>query len=117
MFIDFNRLLAMLLVTNPCAVVLSVCIGVGGCLCPISLRAWRAGMASRRFMKSALSLASAAEDMTDLMILATVETHLLVVGYLALLDKKKWAPALLLALDSERYEESLWPASTMILAW
>ena len=62
MSIDFKRLLAMLFVIKPCAVVLSICIGVGGCLCPISLSAWRAGMALRQLMKSALSLASAAED-------------------------------------------------------
>ena len=36
MSIDFDCFLAMLLVTKPCAVVLSFCIGVGGCLCPIS---------------------------------------------------------------------------------
>ena len=74
-------------------------------------------MASRQFTKSALSSASAAEDMTDLMILATVRTEPLLVGYSAVLDKKKWPPALLLALDSERYEASLWPASTMSIAW
>ena len=74
-------------------------------------------MASRQLMKSALSSASATEDMTDLMILATVKTDLLLVGYSALLDKKKWLPVLILALDSERYEASLWPASTMSLAW
>ena len=116
MSIDFKRLLAMLFVTKPCAVVLSVYIGVGGCLCPISSSAWRAGMASRQLMKSALSSASAAEDITDLMILATVRTDPLLVGYSAVLDKKKCPPARLLALDSERYEASLWPARTMSLA-
>ena len=35
MSIDLSRLLAMLLVTTPRVVVLSVCIGVGGCLWPI----------------------------------------------------------------------------------
>ena len=107
MSIDFNRLLAMLFVMKPCAVVLSVCIWVWGYLCPISLSAWRAGMALRQLMKSALSSASAAEDMTDLMILATVRTEPLLVGYSVELDKKKWPPARLLALDSERYEVSL----------
>ena len=68
-------------------------------------------------MKSALSSASAAEDMTDLMILATVRTEPLLVGYSAVLDKKKWPPALLLALDSERYDASLIPASTTLLIW
>ena len=68
-------------------------------------------------MKSALSSASTAEDMTDLMILATVKTDPLLAGYSALLDKKKYPPALLLALDSERYEALMWPASTMLLVW
>ena len=46
MSIDLSRLLAMLLVTTPGAVVLSVCIGVGGCLCPIFSNVWRAGEGS-----------------------------------------------------------------------
>ena len=117
MSIDFSRLLAMLFVTKPFAVVLSVCIGVGGCLFHISSRAWRAGMALRQFMKSALSSASAAEDMTDLMILVTVRTEPLLVRYSAVSDKKKWSPARLLALDSESYKLLLWHASTMSLAW
>ena len=36
---------------------------------------------SAELMKSALSLASAAEDMTNLIILATVQTDPLLVGY------------------------------------
>ncbi len=43
--IDFIFFITLLF-TTPCAVVLSVCIGVGGCLCPRKLRACRAGMAS-----------------------------------------------------------------------
>ena len=102
MFIDFKRLLAMLFVTKTSAVVLSVCIRAGGYLCPISSSDWRAGMASRQLMKSVLSSASAVEDMIDLMILATLKADLLLAEYLVLLDKKKWSPAPLLALDSER---------------
>ena len=70
MSIDLRRFLAMLLVTTLCDVVLSVCTGVGGCLWPISSRAWRAGTASWQFMKRAASSASAAEDMTAFMIWA-----------------------------------------------
>ena len=55
----------------------SVFIGVGGCSCPISSRASRAGMASRQFIKRAPSSASAAEDMTALIIWAMVNTALL----------------------------------------
>ena len=63
MSIDLSFLLAMLFETTPSAVVLSVCIGVGGCLCPISSRVCCAGIASRQLMESASSSASAAEDM------------------------------------------------------
>ena len=74
MSMDSSRLLAILFVTTPSDVVLSVCMGVGGCLCPISSRAWRAGIASRQLMKRAPSSASAADDMTAFIICATVRT-------------------------------------------
>ena len=69
---DFSRLLELFLLTTPKAVVLLVCIGVGGCLCPMISSACRAGIASLQFMKRAPSLASAAEDITALMIWETV---------------------------------------------
>ena len=65
---DFSLLLAMFLLTTPKAVVLLVCTGVGGCLCPIILSACRDWIASLQLTKRAPSLASAAEDITDLMI-------------------------------------------------
>ena len=37
-------------VTTPSAVMLLVCIGVGGCRCPISLSVWWEGMALRKLM-------------------------------------------------------------------
>ena len=74
MSIDLSRLLAMLLVTTPSAVVLSVCIGVGGCLWPIASNARRAGIASLQLMKRDLKSASAAEDMTAFMICEMVRT-------------------------------------------
>ena len=40
----------ILLLTTPNAVVLSVCIGVGGCLWPNSSSSCRSGMASRKLM-------------------------------------------------------------------
>ena len=64
----------MLLFTTPRAVVFSVCMGVGGCLCPIYSRKIRAGIASRQLMKSAQSSAYAAEDMTTLIICDMVMT-------------------------------------------
>ena len=45
MSIDLSCLLAILLVIKPYVVMLSICIGVGDCLRPISLSACRAGMA------------------------------------------------------------------------
>ena len=113
---DFRRLLAMLLVTMQSAVVLSVCIGVGGFLCPIYLIVWRDRMASCQLMKRAPSLASDAEEMTAFMICAMLMMAPLFGGMAELLDMKKFLPALLRAFFSERYEASLWPARTMLLA-
>ena len=106
----------MLLVTTPCAVVLSVCTGVDGCLWTISSRAWRAGTVSWQLMKRAASFASAAENMTIFMIWAMVMTAPLFSGVLVLLNIKKCPPALLRAFDSERYEASLCTKNTMSLA-
>ncbi len=49
MSIDFNFFM-MLLFTTPSAVVLSVYIGVVGCVCPRNSRVCRAGMASLQLM-------------------------------------------------------------------
>ena len=73
--------------TTPNAVVLSVCIGVGGWGCPISSRVVLAGMASRAFMNNAPISASAADDMTALMICATFNTAPLLGGTSVLFDK------------------------------
>ena len=102
MSMDFRHLLAILLVTTLWVVVLSVCISVGGYSCPIALRACRAGMASLQLMKRAPSSASAAEDITALMIWEMVTTALLKSGMGELLYMKKWPPAWLLVFDSER---------------
>ena len=69
---EFSRLLAIFLLTTPKAVVLSVCTGVGGCLCPMILSACRAGIASLQLMKRAPSLASAVESITAMIIWETV---------------------------------------------
>ena len=74
MSIDLSRLLAMLSVTTLSAVVLSVCIGVGGCLWSIVSNAWRAGIASMQLMKRYPNSASAAEYMTAFMICEMVRT-------------------------------------------
>ena len=88
----------MLLLTAPNAVVLSVWMGVLGCLWPISVRSWRIGTASHALMYSAPSLASAALDMTALSILEMLRTAPLLDGLLTLVEQKKWPPAQLRAL-------------------
>ena len=61
--------------------------------------------------------ASAAYDMTALMILDIVNTAILLGGNAVLFDMKISPPAMLLDFFSERYEASLWPATTMSLDW
>ena len=100
--IDLSRLLATLLMTTPSAVVLSVCIGVGGYLWLIVFNSWRDGIASLQFMKRAPNSASAADDMTALMICEMVRTDPLFCGTAKLSDMKKFPPALLLTFDSDR---------------
>lgn len=102
MSIGLVRLGWIVLLTTPRAVELSVCIGVGGCLCPISLRRCRIGTASRELMKRAPSSASAADDITALMIWAIVSTAPLLRGAWSFSDMKKCPPARLLAFDSDR---------------
>ena len=67
MSIDFNFFMTLLL-TTPNAVVLLVCIGVGGCLCPMNSRMCCTGTASRQFMYSAPTSTLAADDSTALII-------------------------------------------------
>jgi len=106
MSIDFNFFMTFLF-TTPNAVVLSVCIGVGGCGCPKNSSTCLAGTASRQLMNSAPISASAAEDITALIICDIVCMAPLLGGTSTLLDMKKWPPALLRALLSERYDALL----------
>ena len=61
--IAFNFFITWLF-TTPSAGVLSVCIGVGGCLCPKYSSVFRAGVASRQLIKRAPTSASAVDGMT-----------------------------------------------------
>ena len=70
----------MVALDNPTAVELSRWMGDLGCGHPISVRDWRSGTMALAQMKSPASSASAAEDMTLLMIYATVRTGPLYVG-------------------------------------
>jgi hypothetical protein len=101
MSIDFNFFI-MLLFTTPSAVVLSVCIGVGGCLCPKYSSVCRAEMAYLQLMERAPISASATDDMSALMICEIVRIQPLLLGIASLLDMKKCQPALLRALVSKR---------------
>ena len=102
------------------AVVVLVCMGVGGCGCPkkSKTKSWLAGTgASWQLMNNAPTLASAAEKSTTLIICKIVITAPFLGGVSMLLDMKKCQPALLHALLSERYFSLLCAASTMLLAW
>ena len=77
---DFSCLLKTLLVTTLCVFVLSVCIGVCGCVCPISYSYWHDGMASLQLIKSVSISASSDDDITILVILAKFNTSPLLGG-------------------------------------
>ena len=85
---DFSRFLEMFLAILPCAVVLSVCIGVGGYVCHISSGDWCARMASLKLKKSAPRSTYTADDMTTLTIMAKVNTDPLLRGNAVLSDMK-----------------------------
>ena len=82
---------------TPFAVELSVCIGIGGFGCPISVSMFLRWKASFALMNSPLSSDSAAEDMTTFMICAMLRMAPLFWGMSALVDKKTFPPALLRA--------------------
>ena len=84
------------------AIELSVCSGVGGCLCPISSRMIRMYTASLAMMYNAANSASVADVMTCLIMCAMLSTAPLFCGMVALFDKKKCPPALLRAFGSLR---------------
>ena len=83
-------------VTNPNYVVLSVCIGVGGCLWPISSTAVRTGIACRELIHSAPISASAAKIITFIIICAMFNNAPLFAGFVVLSYMKKFPPAVLL---------------------
>ena len=107
MYMELSLFLEMMLVTMPRAVVFSVCIGVGGCVFPISSRDWITGIDSLKLMNSAPSSASAVDDIISLVILAIVNTAPLLGGNNVFFDIKECPPARFLAFVLERYEASL----------
>ena len=64
----------MVLFVTPIAVELWVCMGLRGCGHPMLMRVCRWGTILRAAMNNAASSASAAEAMTNLMIVAMVKT-------------------------------------------
>ena len=71
------------------AIALSVCISVGGCLCPILSRMILMYTAYLAIMYSAPSSASVADDMTFLMMCAMLRIAPLFAGICVLLNRKK----------------------------
>ena len=97
----------ILFVSSACAVELSVCNGVRGCGCPCSSSVWCIAMAVFALMNNAPSSASAADDITALIICDMLRTDQLLIGMLSWLDRNMCPPALLLAFASDRYYASL----------
>ena len=106
----------VVLFTTPAAIELLVWIGDGGCFQPISINVWLMGTIYLDLMYSAPSSASAAEDITNLMIreIARIAPFHLVVGSFS--DKNMWALVRLRTLDSLLNIESEWAARIMSLA-
>ncbi len=80
------------------AIALSVCIGVGGCLCPNSSSMILMYTALRTIMYSPTSSTLVANDMTFLMMCAMFSTAPFFGGMVVSFDRKKCPPALLHAL-------------------
>ena len=95
--------LDLFLITSS-AVLLSFCIKVWSCLWPISSSICRMCRSFFVLKNKAQSSASTTDNMTDLMIYATVNTALLCSWSLGLSDMKKRPPVLLLTFGSIRYD-------------
>ena len=98
-FVRFGCILPLMTAS---AIGLSVCIGVGGCLCPISSKMILMYTAYRAMMYNYANSASVANDITCFIIWAMLRTAPLFCGMLEFLYKKKWPPTLLHAFGSLR---------------
>ena len=99
------------------AVVLSNCIGVGCCGCPILCKQVLIGTNSWPLIYVTPISASAADPITLLIILYTVWMGPLRGGGSNRFLLKRFPPALLLACGADNYEALLWVRNTMSLAW
>ena len=101
----------------PAAVLLSVCIGVAGCGCPSSSRVTLNGNMSCAFINNDPISASAADDITDFIILASTYIGAFKIFDLpSLLPKYVNPPARDLASLATRYAASEWLYRIMSLA-
>ena len=100
MSISFVCFGLILLLVTPFDVKLLVCIGFGGCGCPIYVSMFLRWKASFALMKNPLSSASGAEAMTAFVIYAMLRIAPLFGGISVLVDNKKCPPALLCAFGS-----------------
>ncbi len=117
MSMAFNALGRILLVSSACAVELSVWMGVCGCGCPNSSNVRRIDTAVLALMNSVPSSASAADDITVLIICEMFNTAPLLMGISSMPAIDMWPPAWLRAFGSDKYDASLWMGSFMSLAW
>jgi len=101
MSMAFNALGMILFVSSAFAVELSVCIGVSGWGWPSSTSAYRIETAIFALMNSAPNSASAADDMTALIIWEILRTAPLLRGMFSLPAMNMWPPARLRALGSD----------------
>ncbi len=117
MSMAFNALGRILLVSSTWAVALLVWMGVRGCGCPNSSNVHCIDTAVFALMNSAPSLASAANDITALIICEMFNTAPLLMGISSMPAINMWPQAWLQAFGSDKYDASLWMASFMSLAW
>ena len=116
MSMAFVRLGCILPFMTASAIALSVCSGVGGCLCPNSSSMILMHTVLRAIVYSPASYASVADDMAFLMMCAMFSTAPLLGGMVVSLDRKKCPPALLHALGSLKQLALLCTANVMSLA-
>jgi hypothetical protein len=116
MSMAFNALGRILLVSSAWAVKLSFWMGVQVCGCPISSSMHCMETAVLALMNNAPSSASAADDITALIICKILSTTPLLMGMSSVPAINMWPPALLRALGSDRYNALLCIASLISLA-
>ena len=114
--IAFVRFGCILTFTTASSIELSVCNGVGGCLCPISSKMVLMYTASLSIMYNATNYDSVADDMTCFIMCNMLRNDLLFCGMVEPLDREKWLPALLRAFGSLRYLASMCATNFMSFA-